>query len=128
MQILDRAGKQLAEAVAKDNTAEFYYLTPGTYYMRCILDRNSNGKWDTGDYSLDLQPEEVYYNPKPIECKAKWDLTTTFAIGNIPFHQQKPGEMKKQKGEKKKTIRLRNAQRAAEMGLQYDKEKVDSKF
>lgn len=128
VQILDRAGKQLAEAVAKDNTAEFYYLTPGTYYMRCILDRNSNGKWDTGDYSLDLQPEEVHYNPKPVECKAKWDLTTTFTIGNIPFHRQKPGEMKKQKGEKKKTITLRNAKRAAEMGLPYDKEKVDSKF
>ncbi|MCM1078195.1 MAG: Ig-like domain-containing protein [Bacteroidales bacterium] len=128
VQLLDRSGKQVAESIAKDNTAEFYYLLPGTYYMRCILDRNRNGKWDTGDYSLDLQPEEVYYNPKSVECKAKWDLTTTFSIGSLPFFRQKPAEMRKQKREKKQTIRYRNAQRAAELGLKYDREKVNSKF
>lgn len=128
VQLLDRNGKQIAESIARDNTAEFYYILPGTYYMRCLLDRNGNGKWDTGDYSLDLQPEEVYYNPKPIECKAKWDLTTTFRIGDTPFFRQKPDEMRKQKGQKKKTIKYRNAQRATELGLKYDREKVDSKF
>lgn len=128
VQLLDRNGKQIAESIARDNTAEFYYILPGTYYMRCLLDRNGNGKWDTGDYSLGLQPEEVYYNPKPIECKAKWDLTTTFRIGDTPFFRQKPDEMRKQKGQKKKTIKYRNAQRATELGLKYDREKVDSKF
>ena len=57
------------EVKAVDGTAEFYYIKGGKYYLRAFVDRNDNGKWDTGDYHADLQPEEVYYDRKEVEAK-----------------------------------------------------------
>jgi hypothetical protein len=54
--------------------AKFDYLFPGKYKIKVILDRNRNGRWDTGKYSLGLQPEEVRYFPKIIEVRANWDV------------------------------------------------------
>ena len=30
-----------------DGAAQFYYISPGTYYMRAFVDRNGNGVWET---------------------------------------------------------------------------------
>lgn len=116
-------------AADKDGLAEFYYVKPGTYYVKAINDRNSNGKWDTGDYSLDLQAEDVYYYDTKIECKEKRDVTAHFNVKKRPRYLQKPSKLIKQKSEqKKKTIKERNAKRAQELNILYDKDKVNSKF
>ncbi len=52
----------------------FEYLSPGKYKIKCIHDRNRNGRWDTGHYRTKLQPEEVYYFPDVIEVRANWDV------------------------------------------------------
>jgi len=128
VQLVDKSGNMQYEAIAKNNTAEFYYLQPGEYYLKVIVDYNRNGKWDTGDYSADLQPEEVYFKTDIINCKAKWDLTTDFNVQSKVLFKQKPSALIKQKGESKKKQTARNAKRAVELGVKYDKEKVDSKF
>lgn len=51
----------------KGGRADFFYLQPGTYYLRCFVDGNLNGCWDTGDYAAGLQPEAVYYFPHPLK-------------------------------------------------------------
>ena len=61
--------------------------------------------------------EEVYYNPEPIDCKAKWDLTREWNLTALPLNKQKAAEITKQRAEKEKTIQHRNAQRAAEKGV-----------
>lgn len=109
-------------------TAEFYYVTPGKYYISAHHDRNSNGKWDTGDYALDLQPEDIYFYDELVECKEKWDITADFDINRRPRYEQKPKKLVKQKGEQKKKITERNAKRAQELGIKYDRDKVNSKF
>ena len=109
----------MKETFTDNGQAEFYYLKPGKYYMRHIVDANNNKKWDTGNYDADLQPEEVYYNPDEIECKAKWDLTLTWNPTSRPLYQQKPEAIKKQKADKEKSIQHRNFKRAQELGLQY---------
>ena len=58
----------------KNGRAEFYYVQPGKYYLRCFFDRNGDGKWTTGSWSPRRDPEEVYYFPKEIEVRANWDL------------------------------------------------------
>lgn len=87
--------------------------------MRIIVDDNHNGKWDTGDYDAGLQPEMVYYYPEEIECRAKWDLTLTWNPIAKPLFQQKPGKITKQKGEKAKSIKHRNEERAKRLGIDY---------
>ena len=122
VQLLDRNDKVIKEVAAEHQQAEFYYLKPETYYLRLFVDSNHNGIWDTGDYAKDLQPEAVYYYPGKIECKAKWDLTESWNPTSTPLYQQKPGAITKQKADKQKTIRRRNAERAKQMGLPYTPE------
>ncbi|MBF1533914.1 MAG: Ig-like domain-containing protein [Prevotella salivae] len=122
VQLLDRNDKVIKEVAAEHQQAEFYYLNPETYYLRLFVDSNHNGIWDTGDYAKDRQPEAVYYYPGKIECKAKWDLTESWNPTSTPLYQQKPGAITKQKADKQKTIRRRNAERAKQMGLPYTPE------
>ena len=118
VQLLNSSDAVVMTSKAKDGTAEFYYITPGTYYVRAYVDRNGNGVWDTGDYFKDIQPEEVYYYPEAIESRAKWDLTKTWNLTEKPLYRQKPGAVTKQKADAKKTIRQRNAERARNMGIE----------
>lgn len=128
VEMLDKSGNAKAQSIAQDGTAEFYYIQAGEYYLRCIIDANRNGKWDTGDYNLGLQPEEVYYLPESVVCKEKWDITKEFNIHNNPLYKQKPRSLVKQKGEQKKKSIDRNLKRAQDLKIVYDREAVNSKF
>lgn len=118
VQLLNGQDDVVMTSPATDGTAEFYYITPGTYYLRAIIDSNGNGVWDTGDYFADCQPEDVYYCPDPVECKAKWDITKTWNPTAKPLYQQKPDAITKQKPDAAKTIKQRNAERARSLGIE----------
>ena len=118
VELLDGSDKVLMTAPVEDGTAEFYYIAPGTYYLRATVDSNGNGVWDTGDYFKDRQPEEVFYYGESVECKAKWDITKTWNLTSKPIYRQKPGIITKQKADKEKTIRQRNAERASSKGIE----------
>ena len=118
-QLLDASGKAVKEVSTKNGTAEFYYVKPGTYYLCAFIDSNKNGRWDTGDYAADRQPETTYYYPEKIECKAKWDMTQSWDPASRELYRQKPYEIVKQKPEKEKTIKRQNLSRAQKMGIKY---------
>ena len=80
------------------------------------MDRNNNGKWDTGNYKQKLQAEEVYYFPKVWEMKANFDFEETWDIHAIPADKQKLDEIKKQKPDETKKIQNRNKERAKKLG------------
>ncbi len=125
VELLDKSDKPLKQVKASGGTAEFFYLSPGTYYMRAFIDRNGNGQWDTGDYDKDLQAEEVYYYPKSIECKAKFDVTLPWNLKGTPLTRQKLGEITKQKPDKEQQkLRNRNAERAQQLGIEYVKKET----
>lgn len=119
VQLLDAQDKMVKETKTVNGVAEFYYLKPQKYYMRLIVDRNNNGKWDTGNYDNDQQAEEVYYYPEAIECKAKWDFTESWDPLARELSLQKPGAITKQKPDKEKKVKNQNVQRAAKLGIQY---------
>ena len=102
------------QRVSSSGVAEFYFLSPDIYYMRCFVDINGNGKWDVGDYGQGLQPERVYYFPKPMNVRAGWDVEQEWDVQGIPVMRQKPAELIKQKADKEKTPRERNKERDAE--------------
>ena len=120
VQMLNSSGKLYRETRPVDGTAEFYYVTPGMYYLCAYSDTNGNGVWDTGDYYSDLQAERVYYDPKKVECKAKWDVTHQWNVTATPVVKQKPLEITTQKPDKAKTVKNRNAERAKSLGIMYD--------
>ena len=118
-QLLDNSGNMVKEVYTDNGQAEFYYLKEGKYYLRIIVDSNNNRHWDTGDYAKGIEPEEVYYDPDVIECRAKWDLTLTWNPTAKPLWQQKPEAITKQKADKQKTVQHRNLDRAKKLGVKY---------
>lgn len=111
VQLLDGNDKVLKTVKAQNNKADFYFINPGTYYMRVFCDTNGNGKWDTGDYDTRLQPEPVYYYHAPLALKANWEITEEWNPTARPLPKQKPAKITKQKPDKAKTIKNRNAER-----------------
>ena len=118
VELLDAAGKVIRQQrVTPEGTADFYYLAPNTkYYVRMFMDRNGNGKWDTGNVEKRMQPEEVYYLPKSWEMKANFDFEETWDIHSTPVDKQKLDEIKKQKPEEVKKVQERNKERAKKLG------------
>ena len=122
VQLLGSNDNVQKEAKVVDGAAEFFYLKAGKYYLKAFVDNNGNGLWDTGDYYADLQPEDVYYYPKEVECKEKWDITIGWDLNATPVARQKPQAIKKQKSEQEKKLRNRNADRAKQLGIEYKRE------
>lgn len=57
-------------------------LPPGKYEVHIITDLNKNGKWDTGNYDLMLQPEP-YFKQAPDQLRANWEVERDFSILNL---------------------------------------------
>jgi len=127
--LLDKSGKVVKSAKAKNNLAEFYYLKGGSYFVSALEDTNGNGKWDTGLYEEHRNAENVFFMNRPIECKEKWDVTETWNVRGTEITLQRPKDMKSSqksssKSSSKKTVQKgRNLKRAAELGIEYDPEK-----
>ena len=119
LQLLDKSDNVMKALSAENGQPEFFYLAAGDYYLRMFVDRNNNGIWDTGDFVTGTQPEEVYYYPGKIECKAKWDVRESWNPTEKPLYLQKPREITKQKADKQKTVKRRNADRAKKLGIEY---------
>ena len=115
VQLLNKSDKPAFQQITQDNRVDFFYLKPGDYYLRLIIDRNANGRWDTGNYDANLQPEDVFYFPKPIAVKAKWEMEQAWDVRGIQRSKQKPEAITKQKPDKKKDIKDRNRKRDEEM-------------
>lgn len=111
VQLLDGSEKVVKSIKATDGKADFYFIAPGTYYLRLFNDANGNGKWDTGDYDTHLQPEQVYYYPDPIVLKAQWEITQEWNPASLPLSKQKPAKITKQRPDRERVRRNRNAER-----------------
>ena len=81
VQLTNENGETQIEIYATEKKPlEFNYLEPSKYLIRVIFDANENGRWDTGSFLKDIQPEKVRYYPKVIEMRANWEENATFTL------------------------------------------------
>ncbi len=97
VQLLSSNDVPLMSEPVRNGHAVFMHLLPNTYYARLFVDSNGNGKYDDGSFTLGQQPEEVYYFPKKIPVKKKWNVEQPWNVTELPLDQQKPLEIKKNK-------------------------------
>ncbi len=116
VELLDGRGKVVRRCRAPQGRADFFYLKPGDYYLRLLLDRDGDGMWTTGEFETGLPPEEVYYNPAKFNVRARWDIEQDWNFRTLPLTEQKPAELIKQKADPKKTVKNRNAERLRQLG------------
>lgn len=114
VQLLSASDKVVSQQRVRQGRADFFYIRPSNYYLRMFIDANGNGKWDTGNYDLGVQPEEVFYFPQSLPLKARFDIEQAWDYRSLPLTKQKPKEITKQKADKRKTIRERNRERERE--------------
>lgn len=119
-QLLQNSDKVLKEIITDKPRAEFRYLKAGKYYLKLIVDDDTDGKFTTGLYDDNLQPEQVFFYDDKIEVKEKWDNKLTWNPLSVALNKQKPAEITKQKADKKKVLKTdRNMKRARDMGLKF---------
>jgi hypothetical protein len=67
-------GRQVSEIkVDEDGQYVFPNLSPDAYSFKFIHDLNENGRWDTGKYMKQKQPEPVEFLPGNIDVRSNWD-------------------------------------------------------
>ncbi len=74
IQLLNNTEKILYEVYHRDQgKVEFQLLDPAVYRIRAIYDLNGDGKWTTGDFEEERQPEPVSFFPREIDIKPGFD-------------------------------------------------------
>ena len=116
VQLLNTSDKVVKETKVKNSKADFYFLQPGTYYLRMFYDRNGDGVWTTGDYDSQTQAEQTFYYSGALNLRAQWEVTQTWNPLATPLSKQKPAKITQQKPDKEKTIKNRNAERTKNGG------------
>ena len=52
----------------------FWYLDPGKYKLKAIIDLDANGEWSPGNFNRKLQPEKIVFYKGTLEVRANWDI------------------------------------------------------
>jgi len=105
VELLNKSDAPVRKVPVANDEALFEYIDPGMYYARITLDANNNGKWDPGNYELDIEPEMVYYWDKEYEIKEFFYMEEDWNITALPLDKQKPLEITKNKPKDDKTKR-----------------------
>ena len=84
LQLLTTQGKTIREVVLDSLPGEANWadLTPGSYGLKLIEDRNGDGRWTTGSFVQDLQPERVFLDLEPVVIRAGWAVERIWGVKN----------------------------------------------
>ncbi|MCL1937420.1 MAG: Ig-like domain-containing protein [Candidatus Azobacteroides sp.] len=104
-QLLDGSEKVVMQSTLNNMLLKFENVRPGKYYLRYFEDVNGNGKWDTGNYAENRQPEEVFYYPGFFELKKNMDMEQSWNMMELPIEKQKPLDITKNKPKEKQPKR-----------------------
>jgi len=97
VQLLSDKESVLEERFLKNSgMADFPLLEPGVYRVKVIYDINGDGKWTTGDFSMQRQPEPVSYFHQEITVKADWEYVEIWDIGESHLKGETLKEKKEQ--------------------------------
>ena len=66
--------------ITSTGNIDFKHIVPSKYYVRVILDRNKNKKFDSGNYLLKSFPERVSHLDEELDIRAGWDIVQEFIL------------------------------------------------
>jgi hypothetical protein len=69
------------DTLVTETKVNYLYLNPGSYRIKTIIDKNRNGKWDTGSLLTKTLPEPVIYFTKDLTVRANWELQEEWQPG-----------------------------------------------
>ena len=86
VQLLDEHKNILRRDIIHNSTKITYkdYLT-GKYSVSVVYDDNNNGKWDSGNIHLKLQPENIWVDQEIISLRPNWEQENEIVIPKEPI-------------------------------------------
>ncbi|MBA3830022.1 MAG: Ig-like domain-containing protein [Taibaiella sp.] len=75
-----------------DTMINLLHLSPSTYTILLVVDKNGNGKWDTGNLFAKQQPEMVIPYTNTVVLKAGWDNIIDFEPAIVPSPRSPGGK------------------------------------
>lgn len=73
VQLMNSENVIVGQQIAKQNEPiNFGYILPAKYKLKAILDKNKNGRWDTGNYLMHSQAERVLVFNTEFDVRANW--------------------------------------------------------
>ena len=86
--------------IDKDGIVIIPFIHPEKYKIRLVVDRNNNGKWDTGNLNKRIQPERIIYFDKVLKIRSNFDNREDWVL---PDDFQPKKAVDPDSGEKKQT-------------------------
>ena len=81
VQLVNERGAVIYERYTTESpVVDFTDVAPRQYSLRVIYDANGNGKYDTGNFLLGIQPERVSYASPIEEVRASFDFVIEFPL------------------------------------------------
>lgn len=80
LQLLSRDEVQETVYLSESKKVEFTLLDPKEYSVRAIIDENNNHVWDSGNFLLRKQPEQIIYLEAEFKLRANWVQNEVFVI------------------------------------------------
>ncbi len=120
VQLYSGNDKVVRSDTLKKGVSVFYFMQPGTYYVRLLDDVNGNGVWDPGNYASGIQAERVFYLNKKFDLKANWEheMDSPWDLYDMPLYLQKPDEAKQADVRSKQARKSKNIERDAKIAEQ----------
>ncbi|MDO5655266.1 MAG: Ig-like domain-containing protein [Flavobacteriaceae bacterium] len=81
VKLLDAQNKEIRAEYGRATQFNFKNLRPGEYYFQLIVDENANGRYDSGDFLENRQPEMIYTFPGNVNVRAFWDIEELWVLG-----------------------------------------------
>ncbi len=78
VELIDKNNK-IIHSIKNTNDYKIENLLPTSYFLKLIIDKNNNGKWDAGNYFKNEEPETITFyksekGDKGIYLKANWEV------------------------------------------------------
>lgn len=74
-------GREVVRDTFKGSTSiDMRHSRPGTYSIQLVVDENGDGRWTTGNYLLQKQPERIITYPEQAEIRANWELELDWVV------------------------------------------------
>ncbi len=84
VQVLDSKGALVASSVCTGSTKLYLKnLFPEKYSAKLIVDEDTNGRWSSGNYLENKQPERIIMYKEALEIRANWDLEIEWKVTEI---------------------------------------------
>lgn len=93
LELLDAKETVLATQLLRDSVARFDCLLPADYFLRLYIDSNRNGIWDNASWNPYHPAEEVFYYPKALAVKAKFETKESWDPRKVPLQEQRPSAL-----------------------------------